>query len=211
MELMDAISRTGACREFTDEPVTDEQLGPLFEAARFGPQGGNRQPLRWVVVRDPATKRQLRDWYKQAWDSISGNYRAGPGAGRMVNSAAEMADNFDKIPVLVVVGAVLGDLMRTDSELDRPGIVGGASVYPSVQNFLLAARAAGLGATLTTLLCRWEPEVRKLLDIPDEVITAATIALGHPARPLAEKLKRRPASEVVFSERYGQPLFPSPT
>jgi nitroreductase len=207
MELMDVISRTGACREFTDEPVSDEQLAPLFEAARYGPQGGNRQPLRWIVVRDPETKLQLRDWYQQVWDSVSGNYRPGPGASPMVNSAAEMAENLHKVPVLVVVGAVLGDLMRTDSELDRPGIVGGASVYPSVQNFLLAARAEGLGAVLTTLLCRWEPEVKKLLGIPDEVITAATIALGHPARPLPNQLKRRPVSEVVFSERYGEPLF----
>lgn len=207
MELMDVITRTGACREFTDQPVSDTQLARLFEAARFGPQGGNRQPLRWVVVRDPDIKLQLRDWYKQVWDSVSGNYRPGPGANRVVDSAAALAENLHKVPVLIVVGAVFGDLMRTDSDLDRPGIVGGASVYPAVQNLLLAARAEGVGAVLTTLLCRREPEVKQLLGIPDEVITAATVALGHPARPLPTKLKRRPISEVVFADRYGTPLF----
>ena len=199
------ITRTGACRSFTDEPVSDEQLARVFEAARYGPQGGNRQPLRWIVVRDPELKLQLRDWYLQAWDDVSGRYRQGDNP--LANSSAAMAANLHEVPVLVVVGAVLGDLLRTDAELDRPGIVGGASVYPSVQNLLLAARAEGLGATLTTLLCRWEPQVKELLGIPDEVITAATVALGHPAKPLATKLKRRPASESVFSDRYGEPLF----
>ena len=202
---MDVIARTGACRTFTDEPVSDEQLARVFEAARYGPQGGNRQPLRWIVVRDPEVKLQLRDWYLQVWDDLSGSYREGDNP--IANSSAAMAANLHEVPVLVVVGAVLGDLLRTDAELDRPGIVGGASVYPSVQNLLLAARAEGLGATLTTLLCRWEPEVKELLGILDDVITAATIALGHPAKPLATKLTRRPASESVFSERYGEPLF----
>jgi nitroreductase len=205
MDLMDAISRTGACRAFTDEPVSDEQLARIFEAARYGPQGGNRQPLRWIVVRDPEVKRQLRDWYLQVWDDLSGGYRQGDNP--IANSSAALATNLHEVPVLVVVGAVLGDLLRTDADLDRPGIVGGASVYPSVQNLLLAARAEGLGATLTTMLCRWEPEVKALLGIPDEVITAATIALGHPAKPLPTKLTRRPASESVFAERYGEPLF----
>lgn len=206
---MDVITRTGACRRFTDEPVTDEQLAPLFEAARFGPQGGNRQPLRWVVVRDAEAKRQLRDWYLQAWDDISGGYRAGNGGTRTADASAILAEHLHEVPVLVVVGAVLGDLLRTDAELDRPGIVGGASVYPSVQNLLLAARASRLGAALTTLLCRWEPEVKELLGIPSGVVTAATIAIGHPAQPLTTKLARGPKEDVVFSERYGEPLFTS--
>lgn len=209
MELMDAITGTGACRYFTTEPVSDEVLARLFEAARFGPQGGNRQPLRWIVVRDPELKIQLRDWYLQGWEALSGGYKPGPGGSQIANSAAHFAENMHAAPVLVVVCAVLSDLLRTDSELDRPGIVGGASIYPSVQNLLLTARAEGLGGLLTTILCRNEPDVKKLLGIPDECITAATLAIGHPARPLPTKLSRRPAAESVFADHYGDPLFPT--
>ena len=85
--------------------------------------------------------------------------------------------------------------------------MGGASVYPSVQNLLLAARNEGLGATLTTILCEVEPEVRELLGIPAELITCATLALGYPDRPLPTRLTRAPVSEIAFSERYGEPLF----
>lgn len=204
---MEAIAGAGACRYFTPDPVSDEVLARLFEAARFGPQGGNRQPVRYVVVRDPDLKLRLRDWYLQVWESVAGGYRAGPGADRVVTSADDFARTMHETPVLIVVCAVLRDLTITDAGLDRPGVVGGASIYPSVQNLLLAARAQGLGGLLTTLLCRFEPEVKQLLGIPDELITAATLAVGHPARPLPTRLRRRPASEVVFADRYGEPLF----
>ncbi|MGH9000438.1 MAG: nitroreductase family protein [Acidimicrobiia bacterium] len=207
MEFDELVRATGACRYFTSDPVPDEVLARLFEAARFGPQGGNRQPVRYVVIRDPEVKARLGGWYREVWDSYSGGYRAGQGGSAITESADHLARNFGEVPVLVVVGAVLDDLLRPDADLDRPGIVGGASVYPSVQNLLLAARQEGLGATLTTLLCRFEPQVKELLGIPDEVITAATVTLGYPARSLPTRLTRRPAEEVVFADRYGNRLF----
>jgi nitroreductase len=102
---------------------------------------------------------------------------------------------------------VLSDIVLPDTSLDRPSVAGGASIYPSVQNLLLAARNEGLGATLTTILCEVEAEVRELLGIPAELITCATLAIGHPDRPLPTRLARSPVSEIAFSERYGQPLF----
>lgn len=207
MDLTAAISSAGACRHFTPDPVPDEVLAELFEAARFGPQGGNRQPLRYIVIRDPEIKRQLRDWYVAAWEVYSGGYRAGGGGSKIADDADYFARHLDEVPVLVVVCSVLGDLLRTDADLDRPGVVGGASIYPSVQNLLLTARSVGLGALMTTLLCKVEPEVKKLLGIPDELITAAAVAIGYPARPLPTKLSRRPMAEVVFADRYGEPLF----
>ena len=209
MDVIEAIKTTGACRYFKPDPVPDAVLERLFDAARHGPQGGNRQPVRYVVVRDPELKKPLADWYLQHWNKVlematRGEYRAG---ARMLDDATHMARHFGEIPVLVVVCAVLGDLARTDADLDRPGVVGGASVYPSVQNFLLAARAEGLGATLTTLLCAFEPQVKELLGIPPELITCATIALGYPERPLPKKLSRVPVSALVFSDRYGEPFF----
>lgn len=213
MDVIEAIKTTGACRYFRPDPVPDDVLERLFDAARFGPQGGNRQPVRYIVVRDPALKKQLAEWYLPYWNRIvdmaaRGEYR---GSARLLSDGTQMANHFGEIPVLVVVCAVLGDLARTDADLDRPGIVGGASVYPSVQNLMLAARNEGLGTTLTTLLCAGEPQVKELLGIPPELITCATIALGYPERPLPEKLSRGPVSAMVFSDRYGEPLFPPQT
>lgn len=213
MDVIEAIKTTGACRYFRPDPVPDDVLELLFDAARFGPQGGNRQPVRYIVVRDPALKKQLAEWYLPYWNRIvdmaaRGEYR---GSARLLSDGTQMANHFGEIPVLVVVCAVLGDLARTDAELDRPGIVGGASVYPSVQNLMLAARNEGLGTTLTTLLCAAEPQVKELLGIPPELITCATIALGYPERPLPTKLSRAPVSAMVFSDRYGELLFPPET
>jgi nitroreductase len=210
MDVIDAIKTTGACRHFKPDPVPDDVLERLFDAARHGPQGGNRQPVRYIVVRDPQLKKTLSEWYLQYWNRVlemaaRGEYRATP---RMLSGATHMANHFAEIPVLVVVCAVFGDLTRTDADLDRPGVVGGASIYPSVQNLMLAARNEGLGTTLTTILCAFEPQVRELLGIPAELITCATIALGYPERPLPKKLSRAPVASMVFSEHYGTPLFP---
>jgi nitroreductase len=210
MDVIEAIKTTGACRYFKPDPVPDAVLERLFDAARHGPQGGNRQPVRYVVVRDPRLKKTLSEWYLQGWNRVlemasRGQYRASP---RMLSGATHMANHFADIPVLVVVCAVFGDLTRTDADLDRPGVVGGASIYPSVQNLMLAARNEGLGATLTTLLCAFEPQVKELLGIPAELITGATIALGYPERSFPKKLSRAAVSSMVFSEQYGTPLFP---
>ena len=211
MELQDVIRTAGTCRFFLRDEVSDDVLMRLLDAARFAPQGGNRQPVRWIVVRDPAVKRQLKEWYLVPWKAYmrgteTGAVRVeGDSARRMVQNADHMAEHLDEIPVLLVACAVLADVTTPDATLDRVGIVGGASVYPAVQNLLLTARELGLGAALTTLLCAYEPQVKELLGIPDGVATAATIALGWPERPLATRLTRRPLSDVVFAERYGEP------
>jgi nitroreductase len=209
MELQDVIRGAGTCRFFLEDDVPDELLTKLFDAARFAPQGGNRQPVRWIVVRDPEVKRQLRDWYLVPWTQYvsgarSGKVRVdGENAQRLVDNADHMARHLHEVPVLIVVCAMLGDLAATDAALDRVGVVGGGSIYPAVQNLLLTARELGLGAALTTLLCAYEPQVKELLGIPDGVATAGTIALGWPARPLPKRLTRRPLEEFVFSERWG--------
>ena len=117
-----------------------------------------------------------------------------------------MARHLDEIPALIVVCARLADLLATDRHLDRLTIVGGASVYPAVQNVLLAARAEGLGTALTTLLCAVEPQVKELFGIPEGIATAALVALGWPERPFPQKLSRRPLEEICFAEDWGTPL-----
>jgi nitroreductase len=216
MELQDVIRGAGTCRYFRPDPVDDHTLLALFDAARFAPQGGNRQPVRWIVVRERAAKEQLRDWYLVPWKSYmarteTGEVRVdGERARTMVADSDHMAEHLADVPVLLVVCAVLADITSPDANLPRVGIVGGASVYPAVQNLLLSAREAGLGAALTTLLIADEERVKDLLEIPDGVAVAAVIALGWPERPLARKLTRRPVDEVTFSERWGGPPPGSP-
>src|SRR6202043_2126478 len=124
----------------------------------------------------------------------------------MVRWADEYAERLDQVPVHLVVGVRLGDLAVTDAKLPRQSIVGGASVYPFVQNLLLGLRAEGLGAALNTLLVPAEAEVRRLLEIPEEVGIAAHIGVGYRAEPWPERLARRPVEEFAFAERFGTPL-----
>lgn len=214
MDLIEAMTTQGTCRFYTDEPVPDEVLYRAFSAARFGPQGGNRQPVRFVVVRDPDKKRQLKEWYLVPWKAYMAGTESGeieigtPSAKRVVANADYFAERLDEVPAIVVVCADPAGIHPTDTELGRLSVVGGASIYPVVQNFLLACRNEGLGTALTTLLCIFEPQVKELLGIPDDLITAAHIAVGWPARPFPTKLERSPVEEIVFSDTYGAP-FPA--
>ena len=210
MELLEALRRTGTCRYYTDEPVTDEQLMPAFDAARFAPQGGNLQPVRWLVVRDRDKLKTLAEWYLEVWE-VYVKQTTGPGGYlEDMPKALQMADDFARaladIPALVVVCFHPAALYATDRELDREPVVGGASIYPTVQSFMLACRGLGLGTALTTLLVTREPQVKELLSIPDEVATAAHVAVGHPARPWPTKLNRRPVEKLVYADSYGARL-----
>ena len=129
-----------------------------------------------------------------------------PARVRTVSLADEYAERLAEVPVHLVVGVRLEDLAVTDAALPRQSIVGGASVYPFVQNLLLALRAQELGAAMTTLLVPAEAEVKRLLEIPDDVAVAAHIGVGHRAEPWPKQLARRPVSEFAFSERYGTPI-----
>ncbi|HEY8120314.1 MAG TPA: nitroreductase family protein [Myxococcota bacterium] len=210
MELLDAIHTTGTCRFFAPKPVPADVLARALDAARFAPTGGNRQPVRFIAVRDAALRQRLQELYLPHWETYfarvtRGEMRVGA-LPRVIANADHFARHLAEAPVLVVACARLADVHATDAALGRLSIVGGASVYPAVQNLLLAARAEGLGAALTTLLCAVEPEVKALLAIPDDISTAATIALGWPARPFPNKLNRRPLAEIAFLDRYGEAL-----
>ena len=119
---------------------------------------------------------------------------------RRVQAANEYAERLDQIPVHLVVGVRLSDLAVTDAQLPRQSIVGGASIYPFVQNLLLALRAEGLGAALTTLLVPAEADVKHLLEIPDEIALAAHIGVGYRTDPWPSRLSRKPVEEFAFAE-----------
>lgn len=210
MELMDVVRTMGTTRFFKEDPVPDDVLARVLDAARFAPQGGNRQPVRFVAVRDPEKKRRLAEWYRVPWKAYVAGIRAGQiavgGSTKVVDDADRFADHLQDVPVIVVVCAQWDRIHPTDHELGRVSVVGGASIYPAVQNLLLKAREEGLGAALTTLLCAYEPQVKELLGIPEGIITAAHVALGWPERPFPAKLRREPLAEMAFADAWGQPL-----
>ncbi|MSR14228.1 MAG: nitroreductase family protein [Gammaproteobacteria bacterium] len=211
MSSLNELMRTnGTCRDYTTDPVSDAVLAQVLDAARWGPTGGNRQPVRFVAVRDRKKKETLRDLYLPIWAPYykaarEGAVRVGAGNSILANAdrfAHAMAD----IPVLLVVCARLGDVHPTDNKLGRLSIVGGASVYPAVQNLLLAAHEIGLGTALTTLLCEQEPAVKALLEIPEDISTAAMVTIGWPVKPFPKKLTRVPLSKMAFVDSYGAAL-----
>lgn len=213
MELGDAIRTAVTSRYYTDEPVTDEQLRTAFDYARFAPQGGNRQPVRFIVVRDQDTRNQLAEWYRVPWKAYLEGAQSGEiGVGaekaeRALRNADHFADHLQDVPVMVIACAHLDGVHPTDTELDRLSVVGGGSIYPAVQNFLLGCREAGIGAALTTLLCIFEPQVKELLNIPDDVITAAHIAVGHRPKEFPKALDRIGLDEVVYTDSWGAATY----
>jgi nitroreductase len=210
MTLQEVIETTGTCRFYRRDPVPSDVLARVLDAARFAPSGGNRQPVRFIAVRDAGKKKAMKELYLPIWTNYVARIKeaapADPARERLMANADHFAQHLDEVPVLLVVCARLGDVLPTDQGLDRLSIVGGASVYPAVQNVLLKARDEGLGTALTTLLCMVEPQVKQLLRIPDDISTAAVIALGYPAKPFPKRLHRRPLAEMAFADEYGQPL-----
>jgi nitroreductase len=216
VDLYEAMRCAPATRRFGTDPVPSETLRRVLENARFAPSGGNRQGWRVVAVRDADSRRALRDLYLPHWRAymehtggaamLADPDAADPRRLRMVKRANEFAECIHEVPLHLIVCARLGDLAFVDAGLDRPSIVGGASIYPFVQNVLLGLRAEGLGAALTTLLAPAEPEVRELLEIPDDVVLVAYVVVGHRDEPWPARLSRKPVEEFAFSERYGEAL-----
>lgn len=216
MELYDAMRCAPTTRRFAAEPVSSETLRRVLDNARFAPSGGNRQGWRVIAVQDADRRRALRDLYQPHWRDYmerTGGAAVLANAGdfdpvrvRMLRRADEFAERLHEVPLHLVVCARLDDLAIVDAGLERPSIVGGASIYPFVQNVLLGLRAEGLGAALTTLLTPAEPQVKLLLAIPDGVVLAAYVLVGRRIDDWPARLARRPLEEFAFCERYGEAL-----
>jgi nitroreductase len=224
MELREVMRTTPATRDFTDESVPDELVIEVLDAARFAPSGGNRQAWRVVLLKDPETRRRVRDLYVLSWREYMAHVNAGLVAfapvdhGRWTGPAVdldvaratpaplEFADHLDEVPVLLLLIVELAGLAVMDNGLDRQSVIGGASVYPFAHNILLAARDAGLAGVMTTVLARQEPAVNDLLGIPDGYALAGLLALGHPAR-IVTKLHRAPVHQFTTVDRFDGPAL----
>jgi nitroreductase len=219
MDLYEVMRTTSAVRQFTGEPLPDDVLHTILDNARFAPSGGNRQGTRIIVVRDPDARRALAELNIPGARRYTAQRQAGEGPWNAAAStrlsddeiAATEVPDFWTTPVLdaAVVLVVCVDLRvvaATDQDLERVGIVGGASVYPLVWNILLAARNEGFGGTITTMAVAEEPRVRELFGIPDEYALACVVPLGKPERQLT-KLSRASVEDLTRLENWeGGPL-----
>jgi nitroreductase len=201
VDLLEAIHTTRSIRRFGPEPVSDELLERVLDAAIRAPSGTNSQSWRFLVVRDPTLRAELGELYRQgfrdAYPAERVQAEADPGRRRVIRSADYLAEHMgSEPPVLVLV------CLERAPAAPPPGRGAGSSAYPAVQNMLLAARGLGLGGCLTTLHMRREPQVKALLGIPETVDTYALIPLGWPATPHGP-LSRRPLREVTFLNRWG--------
>jgi nitroreductase len=223
MDLQEAMRTTFACREFTDDPVSDEVLHRILDVARFAPSGGNRQGGHVVVVRDKGVRQRLGELCVPTLRLYAAQVAAGESPfNTVVPSAVDVATALDTptepfalfehlgdVPVALVVSVDLAAVASMDKDLDRVGLVTGASIYPLVWNILLAARAEGLGGVVTTAVVPAEAEVQHLLDLPDTHAVAALIPLGVPVRQLT-RLKRQPVEDFTTVDSFGGPPLAGP-
>ena len=220
MDLQEAMRTTFACREFTDDPVSDEVLHRILDVARFAPSGGNRQGGHVVVVRDKGVRQRLGELCVPTLRLYAAQVAAGESPfNTVVPSAVDVATALDTptdrfalfehlgdVPVALVISVDLAAVASMDKDLDRVGLVTGASIYPLVGNILLAARAEGLGGVITTAVIPAEAEVRRLLDLPETHAVAALLPLGVPVSQLT-RLTRLPVEEFTTVDRFdGPPL-----
>lgn len=203
--LLEGLVTTRSIRRYTDEPIAEGDLATMLFAATRAPSGSNRQTFRFLVLRQGTTARRARTLLgaaaRDAWAAKREHdgYDEGSGSdvdspkSRLASVLDEYAERFEDHPVIV-----LACLMRHRA----PQPSEGASVYPAVQNLLLAARALGYGGTLTMWHGLCESELREVLGIPDPVSIAATITLGRPAGRHGP-VRRRPLRELVYEDRWG--------
>ena len=206
-DLLTGLATTRAIRRYRDEPVPEEDLATILWHATRAPSGSNRQPFRFLVLRGGPRATEARallgESFRQLWaakrradgyDEGSGSEADTPKA-RMAATMQHFVDSFESTPVVVLA------CMRRHRE---PGPTEGASVYPACQNLLLAARALGYGGVLTMWHQHVEDELRRVLDIPDDVGISATITLGRPAGSHGP-VRRRPVEELFYVDGWSQP------
>jgi nitroreductase len=202
--LLEGLTTTRAIRRYRDEPIPEAHLRDMLFAATRAPSGSNRQPFRFIVLTDSANARKAKSLIagsaQEIWAQKEQNdgYSKGSGAdpnspkSRMANTMRSYVDNFATVPALILPCLVR---YRAADPME------GASVYPAVQNLLLAARALGYGGVITGFHRPVEKELKSLLGIPEDIFIASTVTLGKPQGNHGP-VRRRPIKELVFADAW---------
>jgi nitroreductase len=196
-DLFAVIHRQRASRDFSDRPVSDDDLARVLDAATFAPSAENRQPWIFVVVREDDARTAIHELALRAWEGGGRDFSATRLPAHLLADVDHgiAGGGYRAAPVLLVVCA--------DTERGHPATVG-SSIFPATQNLLLAATALGLGSALTTISTAFADELRELLSLPAHVAPQAVIPVGHPVEPLGPP-RREPFAEHTHRERFGTP------
>jgi len=202
-DLFEIIRTTRSMRRLKPDPVPNDLIRKILEAGVCAPSGGNMQQWRFLVIRDVEIKETVGALYKRAWDErVAPRYRSSepaPGMSReqflrLLAAAEYLAAHIHE--------AQCGSYLALS---ESPMRWSGSSIYPAVQNMLLAARALGLGATLTTLHLVFEKEAEAALGLPPNVHSYALLPVGYPIGRFGP-VRRVPLADVVYEDRWGQPF-----
>ena len=219
MDLFEAIRTLRSVRRFRDDPVSDGVLRDIIEAATRAPSARNAQPWYFIAVRDPELKRAIGELYRSAWVQArtytaavdaDADIKDRPGYARMLQAVDELATHLHLTPVIILAcldTSQLGPMADAGGHIVAPQSAY-ASIFPAVQNLMLAARAFGIGSTLTTVYASAEAELRALVGIPPHIHVAALVPLGYPTAPF-RATQRKPLDAVAFLDRWGAKLVSS--
>ena len=214
----------GSIRDLTDAGVSREVLYRVLDNARFAGSGGNRQGWHVTVIESPEARAEIARLSRIGFLEYAAQVAAGlvpfapgedgtwPGppvdleAARKQSLANPFLDTLERAPVVLLVTVDMRTLAITDIDAHHVSIVGGGSIYPFVQNILLAARDEGLGGVLTTFVCRAEAEVREYFRLPSAHTIAALVVLGHPTQH-PKKLTRKPVEQFATVDHFDGPPF----
>jgi len=201
--IFEIMHTTRSMRRLKPDPVPNALIRQILEAGVAAANGGNMQRWRFLVVKDPKVKEIVAGYYKRAWkeNALPGYRTSAPPPGtsaerfqRLLAAADYLAEHLQEAPVWIV--PCLGGAAPTRST--------GSSIYPAVQNMLLAARALGLGATLTTLHLRFEKETEEALGLPPDVHSYALFPIGYPMGRFGP-VARAPLADFVYQDQWGEP------
>jgi nitroreductase len=204
VSVLEALHSTPARRYLSPEPIPDDVLWAILDAAIRGPSGGNTQSWGWVVVTDQEVKDHVAAWYRENFEAAYGSRReqilSAPAGSlgltpRGFLGAEHLAHHLHEAPVWVFA------VLRGAADATSPRV--GSSIYGAVQQLCLAARAYGIGTSLTTLYGGHEEELRELLGLPSDALTMALIPMGYPAKGRWAQPRRKPVEEVVHWNRWG--------
>jgi len=220
--VLEAIHTARAVRRFRPDPVPEAVITEILDAAIRAPSAGNSQNWVFLVVQDAEQRRKLGLLYRKASDIASAMYAARGRPPhlteeqfrRLMSSGSFLWDHLADAPVILVPcqtqpkipppDALPPDVRARHLEEQRyVERIRGASIYPAVQNVILACRAFGLGTTITTNHIRCEDEVKAVLGVPDDVQTFALMPIGYPLDSFGPVV-RRPVAEVVYAERWAR-------
>ena len=216
MGVFQAIHTARALRRLKADPVPDDLIAKVIDAAVRAPTGSNLQNWRFVVVKDAERRRQIANAYRASMEIASKAYmnRKPPAhmnkdrQQKMVSSATYLAEHFAEVPVLILAW------LQFTHEQEHPNLpadhlptfqrLSGGSIFPAVQNMIVACAALGLGTVLTTVLAYQEDEMRKIINAPADMRLFAALPVGFPVEGYGHgPVRRLPLSDVTYLDRYG--------